>query len=150
VTVRSNDTTTRNMLIAGIERVAKGVAMANGAPEPTVKVVESTPVTVNNAPLARRINAAFIRELGAAAVPVFQQRDMGAEDFAHFVAAEHNVPGYYFAVGGTPQAAFDAAKAGGPAVAGHHSPLFKIDPRASVVTGATAMTIAVMELLGKK
>ena len=36
---------------------------------------------------------------------------MGAEDFAYFVAPEHKVRGYYFAVGGTPQAAFDAAKA---------------------------------------
>ena len=96
------------------------------------------------------MNAALARDLGADAVPAFEQRDMGAEDFAHFVAPELGVPGYYFAVGGTPQAAFDAAKAGGPAVAGHHSPLFKVDPRASIVTGATAMTSAVMELLGKK
>ena len=150
ITVRSNDTPTRDMLIAGIERVAKGVAMANGAPEPVFKVVESTPVTTNDAPLARRINAAFVRELGAAAVPKFEQKDMGAEDFAHFVAPDLHVPGFYFAVGGTPQAAFDAAKAGGPAVAGHHSGLFKVDPKASIVTGATAMTVAVIELLGKK
>jgi hippurate hydrolase len=35
-------------------------------------------------------------------------------------------------------------------VPGHHSGLFKVDPEASVVTGATAMTVAAMELLGKK
>lgn len=150
ITVRSNDRATRDMLIAGIERVAKGVAAANGAPEPVMKLAESTPVTTNDAPLARRINAAFVRELGDDAVPKFEQKDMGAEDFAHFVAPELGVPGFYFAVGGTPQAAFDAAKVGGPAVAGHHSGLFKVDPRASVTTGATAMTVAVMELLGKK
>lgn len=150
VTVRSNDQKVRDMLIASIERVANGVAAANGAPPPVVKVTESTPVTVNDAPLARRLNAAFVRELGAAAVPPFEQKGMGAEDFAYFVAPEHKVPGFYFAVGGTPQAAFDAEKAGGPRVAGHHSGLFKVDPRASVVTGATAMTVAVMELLGKK
>ena len=75
---------------------------------------------------------------------------MGAEDFAYFVAPDLKVPGFYFAVGGTPQAAFDAEKNGGPAVAGHHSGLFKVDGRAAVVTGATAMTVAVMELLGKK
>jgi len=45
---------------------------------------------------------------------------------------------------------FDAATAGGPPVAEHHSGLFKIDPKASIVTGATAMTVAVMELLAKK
>ena len=150
VTVRSNDQKVRDMLIASIERVANGVAAANDAPPPVVKVTESTPVTVNDAPLARRLNAAFVRELGAEAVPPFEQKGMGAEDFAYFVAPEHKVPGFYFAVGGTPQAAFDAEKAGGPRVAGHHSGLFKVDPKASVVTGATAMTVAVMELLGKK
>lgn len=153
VTVRSNDQGVRDRLVAGIERVAKGVAMANGVPDtlmPIVRVAESTPVTRNDPALARRMNAALARDLGADAVPAFRQGDMGAEDFAHFVAPEHGVPGYYFAVGGTPQAAFDAARAGGPAVAGHHSPLFKIDPRASIVTGATAMTSAVLELLGRK
>lgn len=150
VTVRSNDQKVRDMLIASIERVANGVTAANGAPPPVVKVTESTPVTVNDTALARRLNGAFVRELGADAVPAFEQKGMGAEDFAYFVAPEHKVPGFYFAVGGTPQAAFDAAAKGGPPVSGHHSGLFKVDPRASVVTGATAMTVAVMELLGKK
>ena len=150
VTVRSNDQKVRDMLIASIERVANGVAAANGAPPPVVKVTESTPVTVNDTALARRLNGAFVRELGAAAVPPFEQKGMGAEDFAYFVAPELKVPGFYFAVGGTPQAAFDAAAKGGPPVSGHHSGLFKVDPRASVVTGATAMTVAVLELLGKK
>jgi hippurate hydrolase len=150
ITVRSNDTATRNLLIAGIERTAKGIAAANGAPEPIVKVSESTPVTINDAPLARRINAAFVRDMGAAAVKPWEQKDMGAEDFAYFVQPDLKVPGFYFAVGGTPQAAFDAAKAGGPPVAGHHSGLFKVDPKGSIVTGATAMTVAVLELLGKK
>ena len=148
--MRSNDQKVRDMLIASIERVANGVAAANGAPPPVVKVTESTPVTVNDTALARRLNGAFVRELGAAAVPPFEQKGMGAEDFAYFVAPELKVPGFYFAVGGTPQAAFDAAAKGGPPVSGHHSGLFKVDARASVVTGATAMTVAVLELLGKK
>lgn len=60
-----------------------------------------------------------------------------------------NVPGFYFAVGGTPAAAFAKEKNGGPAVAGHYYGLFKVDSKASSVTGATAMTLAMMELLGK-
>lgn len=50
-------------------------------------------------------------------------------------------------LGGTPQQAFDAAKAGGPPVPGHHSPLFKIDPEPSVRLGTEAMTVAVLDLL---
>jgi amidohydrolase len=153
VTVRANDEVTRAQLIAAIRRVADGIGRANGLPDallPVVKVVAGTPTTINDGPLARRINAAFKRELGAAAVTPWEQKGMGAEDFAYFVSADTKVPGFYFAVGGTPQAAFDAEKNGGPAVAGHHSGLFKVDGRSAVVTGATAMTVAVMELLGKK
>jgi len=72
---------------------------------------------------------------------------MGAEDFAYFVQPELGVPGFYFNVGGTPQQAFVAAKAGGPPVPGHHSPLFKIDPEPSVRLGTEAMTVAVLDLL---
>ena len=153
VTVRANDEVTRAQLIAAIRRVADGIGRANGLPDtllPVVKVVAGTPTTINDAALARRINAAFKRELGAGAVTPWEQKNMGAEDFAYFVAPDLKVPGFYFAVGGTPQAAFDAEKAGGPAVAGHHSGLFKVDGRSAVITGATAMTVAVMELLGKK
>ena len=153
VTVRANDEVTRAQLIAAIRRVADGIGRANGLPDallPVVKVVAGTPTTINDGPLARRINAAFKRELGAAAVTPWEQKGMGAEDFAYFVATDTKVPGFYFAVGGTPQAAFDAEKNGGPAVAGHHSGLFKVDGRAAVITGATAMTVAVMELLGKR
>jgi len=152
VTVRANDEPTRAQLIAAVRRVAEGIARANGLPDallPKVEVVAGTPTTINNAALAKRINAAFARELGAAAVTPFEQSGMGAEDFAYFVAADSQVSGFYFGVGGTPAAAFEAEKNGGPAVAGHHSGLFKVDPKSAIVTGATAMTVAVMELLGK-
>ncbi|NNK04542.1 MAG: amidohydrolase, partial [Xanthomonadales bacterium] len=52
-----------------------------------------------------------------------------------------------FAVGGTPQADFDAEEAGGPPVPSHHSPLFKIEPEASVVLGVEATVLALKDLL---
>jgi hippurate hydrolase len=151
VTVRANDEETRAQLLAAIRRVAEGIGRANGLPVgklPEVKVAEGTPTTRNDAALARRLNTAIARELGAAAVIPYVQTGMGAEDFAYFVEQKHGVKGYYFAVGGTPQAAFDAEKAGGPPVPSHHSPLFKIDPEPSVRLGAEAMTVAVLDLLG--
>jgi hippurate hydrolase len=150
VTVRANDTETRDQTIAAIERIARGIALANGMPEdrlPVVKVTESTPVTINDGPLARRLNASLARDLGDGVVVPFEQKNMGAEDFAFFVEPRFGIPGYYFAVGGTPQAAFDAAKAGGPAVAGHHSPLFKVDGEAAITLGTQAMVMATLELL---
>jgi hippurate hydrolase len=73
---------------------------------------------------------------------------MGAEDFAFFVDPQFKIPGYYFAVGGTAPEWIEAAKNGGKPVAGHHSPLFKIDPEPSVRLGIEAMTAAVLDLLG--
>lgn len=150
LTVRANDEETRAQLLSAIKRVAEGVARANGVPEgklPEVKVSEGTPTTINDAALARRLNAAMVRDLGPQVLEPFVQTGMGAEDFAYFVEAKHGIKGYYFAVGGTPQAAFDAEKAGGPAVPSHHSPLFKIDPEPSIRLGTEAMTVAVLDLM---
>ena len=152
LTLRANDEETRAQLIAAVRRVADGIARANGVPEallPKVEVIGGTPTTINNAALAKRINAAFVRNLGASAVTAYEQSGMGAEDFAYLVASDMQIPGFYFAVGGTPAAAFEAEKNGGAAVSGHHSGLFKVEPKSAIVTGATAMTVAVLELLGK-
>lgn len=150
VTVRANSKQVRDQLIASIERVSAGIGRAHGLPEdklPVVKVGESTPVTVNDAALARRLNSAIGDALGKDVVVPFVQTNMGAEDFAYFVDPSFGIPGYYFAVGGTSPDWIKAAKNGGPPVAGHHSPLFKIDPEPSVRLGTEAMTAAVLDLL---
>ncbi len=149
LTVRANDEATRAQLLAAIERVAVNVGRAHGLPDellPRVSHLHGTPVTNNDPVLARRLNATFSETFGTAAVIPFEQRGMGAEDFAYFVADEYGVPGYYFAVGGTPPEAFAAAAAGGPPVPSHHSPLFKIAPRESVTLGTRAMVAAVLDL----
>lgn len=149
LTVRSNDEDVRAQLLAAIKRVAVNVGKAHGLPDDmpvTVDVIEGTPVTYNDVALAKRLNGVMKRDLGEDMFKPFEQQGMGAEDFAYFVEDELGVPGYYFAVGGTPQAAFDAAKAGGPAIPSHHSPLFKIAPRESVTLGTKAMIAAVLDL----
>ena len=149
LTVRSNDEKVRAQLLASIERVAVNVGKAHGLPDDMpvkVEVVEGTPVTFNDPALARRLNNVMKRELGEDAVMEFAQQGMGAEDFAYFVAESMGVPGYYFAVGGTPPEAFEAEANGGPAVPSHHSPLFKIAPKESVTLGTHAMVEAVLEL----
>ncbi len=154
LTVRSNDRAVRDQLIAGIKRIAAGVGRMNGMPEdrlPTVTVSdEQAPPTINDAGLAARIGTAFRREFGNDVLIPYVQTDMGAEDFPAFVEPGTGVKGLYFMVGGTPQAAFDAAKAGGPPVPSHHSPLFKIDPEPSIRLGTEAMVAATLELLGTR
>lgn len=149
VTVRANDEATREQAIAAIRRIATGIGKAHGLPDNLpvqVNRLSGTPVTNNDPVLARRLNTALARELGAGAVVPFVQKGMGAEDFTYFVAPETGVPGYYFAVGGTTPERLAAAKAGGPAIAGHHSPLFQVAPKESITLGARAMIAAVMDL----
>jgi hippurate hydrolase len=153
VTVRANDEETRAQVIAAIERIAVNIGRANGLPDNrpvVVKVLEGTPTTINDTALARRLNAVMKRELGGEAFVDFVQQNMGAEDFTYFVTEGLGVPGYYFAVGGTTPERIAAAKAGGPPIAGHHSPLFQIAPRESVITGTRAMVAAVLDLAGPK
>jgi hippurate hydrolase len=150
LTVRANDESVRRQLLLAVERIAKNVARAHGVAEsrlPEVKVSEGTPTTSNSPALAQRVRAAWAEALPAGTVVPFAQESMGAEDFTYFVQPELGVPGFYFQVGGTPQAAFDAARSGGPPVPSHHSPLFRIDPEPSIRLGAEAMTLAVIELL---
>jgi hippurate hydrolase len=153
VTVRANDEETREQVIATIGRIATNIGKAHGLPDTMpveVKRLSGTPTTNNDPALARRLNGVMARELGDGVVVPFMQKNMGAEDFTYFVAADTGVPGYYFAVGGTTPERIAAAKAGGAPIAGHHSPLFQIAPRESVVLGTRAMVAAVLELAPAK
>jgi amidohydrolase len=150
LTVRANSRETRNLLIDAIKRVAINTARAHGVSEdrlPEVKLSETTPVTINDTALAQRLNRVLAEKLGPNVVVPFQQTNMGAEDFSYFVDPSYNIPGYYFAVGGSNPAWIAAATNGGAPIAGHHSPLFKIDPEPSVRLGTEAMVAATLELL---
>ncbi len=151
LTVRSDDADTRKKLLEGIERISKNVGRLAGMPENKLPEVivskESTPAVYNDAKLTKRIQGIFKSRFGDDIFDNQPRTGMGGEDFAYFVAPNTDVPGVYFAVGGTPQADFDAEKAGGPAVPSHHSPFFKIQPRESVTLGTEAMVAATLELL---
>ena len=116
---------------------------------PTVVLsTESTPTTVNDGPLADRERAAFVREMGQAAVFTDVREGMGAEDFPYFTT-DPPIRSVYFSVGGTPKADIAAEEAGGPKVPSHHSPLFKITPKPAIITGVEATVLALLDLLTK-
>lgn len=153
LTVRSNDEAVRAKLLQGIKRIAENMGRVAGLPEdrlPKVDLsVEATPVTYNDEALAARLGPVLDSAFPDSTAPAIQ-RGMGAEDFPYFTNVEPRVPGFYFAVGGTSQADLDAEKNGGPRVAGHHSPFFKIEPELSIKAGVRAMTLAVLELMPTK
>jgi hippurate hydrolase len=139
------------MLLGGIDGIAENSARAAGLPEELLPEVtrstESTPVMINDAALAERLNAVLLEHFGPEQFAKQPRTGMGAEDFPFFTNVDPPVPGLYFQVGGTPQAAWDAAQDGGPPIPSHHSPFFRIDPEPAITVGTEAMVVAVMELL---
>jgi hippurate hydrolase len=131
--------------------VAENTGRAAGLPEDLLPEVivsdESTPPTLNDPELTARLTARWSERFGEDVLYTAKREGMGAEDFPFFVTDPY-IPSTYFAVGGTPQAAFDAAAAGGPPVPSHHSPLFKVAPEPSITLGVEATVTGLLELLG--
>jgi len=153
LTVRNTNAETRRILLEGIERIAVNMGRVAGLPEDKLPEViiseESVPPTVNDAALARRLKAAWSSAIGDAAVIESPTKGMGAEDFPYFTV-NPEIPSVYWAIGGTPQADFERAKAGGPPVPSHHSPLFKISPEPSVTRGVESTVVALLEMMPKQ
>jgi hippurate hydrolase len=152
LTVRNDNLETRKILLDGIKRVAVNMGRVAGLPEdklPEVFVSEEwVPPTINDMKLTNQLRAVWASKLGDDIFYEKKRQGMGAEDFPFFTLDPY-IPSTYFAVGGTPQADFDRAKAGGAPVPSHHSPLFKIQPEASVILGVEATVIALRDLLQK-
>ena len=132
LTVRNTNLQTRDTLLEGIERIAVNMGRVAGLPEdklPEVIILdESTPPTINNDALVRRLRAVWQTNLGSDRVTNIASQSMGAEDFPSFTT-EPEIPSVYFSVGGTSEEDLKAAISGtGPKIASHHSPLFKIEP----------------------
>ncbi|MCF8475079.1 MAG: amidohydrolase [Emcibacter sp.] len=153
LTVRNTNLETRKLLLDGIKRIAVNMGRVAGLPEDKLPEVivsdESVPPTINNGDLARRLKMTWKANMGDDAVVDIPTRSMGAEDFPAFTT-DPAIPSVYFSIGGTPKEAFEAAKAGGPAVPSHHSPLFKITPEPAIESGVTATVYALLDLMAKK
>lgn len=152
LTVRNTSEETRKLLLDGIRRIAENMGRVAGLPEDRLPEViiseERVPPTTNDAALARRLKAAWASAMGEETVIDLPTTGMGAEDFPFFTADPY-ITSVYWAIGGTPEADFERAAAGGPPVASHHSPLFKIAPEPSVRAGVQSTVVALLELMGK-
>ena len=150
LTVRNDNEESRQLLLDGIRRVAENMGRVAGLPDDKLPEVivsdEWVPPTLNDKELTMRLMSVWEARFGAEVFHSERRKGMGAEDFGFFTDDPY-IPSTYFAVGGTPQADIDRAAAGGPPVPSHHSPLFRIDPEASVTLGVEASVAALLELL---
>ncbi len=152
LTIRTYKEEVRQRILASIDRITKGVAMAAGVPEdrmPMVKLIdnEMAPVTYNDPQLTERITTAIGRAIGSdnviKALPL-----MGSEDFGN-LSLDHKIPSLMFWLGAVEPAKVAASKKSGQPLPSLHSSLFEPLPEPTLRTGVKAMTAAVLELMKK-
>jgi hippurate hydrolase len=151
LTVRSYDEAQQKRLLDGIARVARGEAIAAGFPEdkmPVVTVAHGVPATRNTPALAARVTETLKTKLGNDRV-VSLDPSMASEDYSEFGLADPSIQTTIFWLGGVPQARWDAAQKGGPAIPSLHNSGWAPDPEPTIATGVEAMTAAAKMVLAK-
>jgi hippurate hydrolase len=149
LTVRSTKDGVRKHLLDGIKRISDAAAQAAGAPAPVVHVNESefTPALYNEPALTRKTMGVLKEVLGAEKV---RERPtvMGGEDFSRY--SQGGVPVCLFWLGTVaPERVAEGAKEGSKPLPSLHSDHYYPVPEPSINTGVQAMSLAVLNLLGK-
>lgn len=144
LTVRSYSDKVRAQLKSAIERKAKGIAVAAGAPEPVIEFSDGTPATFNDEKLAVKLNQTFRDLLGEDNVEPGEP-SMGGEDFSEYGRA--GVPILMYRLGAVNGKRLARYKELGQEPPSLHSPLFYPDADEALITAVGTMTSAVQELL---
>lgn len=152
LTVRAYKEEVRKRVLASIERITRGVALAAGIPEdraPIVKFSETqvTAATYNEPQLSERLGAVFVKVLGADNVvklpPVMMSEDFG------YLSLDQKIPSSLFTLGAVDPAKVKQSRETGTPLPSLHSALFAPIPEPTLRTGIKAMTSAALELMKK-
>ena len=146
LTVRTYKPEVRERVLASIERVAKGEALAGGAPkEPLVKVTHAANATYNDPELTKRLVTTLRGVLGQTNV-VEVEPVMIFEDFAEFNLA--GIPSADLWVGAVNPEKFAAAQRSGTPLPQLHSAAWVPDYAPTLKMAITVETTELLELLG--
>jgi len=153
LTVRTYKADTRKRVLAAIDQIAKGCAMAAGIPPDRAPIISVdkerlTPATYNNPNLTKRLVAVWKKSLGSENVEMVDPT-MGGEDFAEYSLPDHSIPAVDFHVGAVDPAKIAEYKQAGKELPTLHSSKFAPVPEPTIRTGIIAMTTAVLELMKK-
>lgn len=154
LTVRSFSDETRQLLLNGIRRIARGEAIAAGMPDDRMPVIhvedkEFTPATYNTPEFTLQMGA-FLRERFGEARVKQAPAVMGGEDFSQFRRADTNIKSLIFWVGGVKQADYDTAMKEGRQLPSLHSPFWAPDAPVVVATAAEALTAMTLKLMPRR
>ena len=153
ITVRSYKPEVRKLLLDGIQRIARGEAIAAGMPDDRMPVVpiregEYTPATFNTERFSTRALELFGQHFGADRV-VRTPAVMGGEDFGRFHLADKSIESLIFWVGGTPRAKYQAAAGDSSRLPSLHSPFWAPEADTVIATATEALTLAALDVLKK-
>jgi len=153
LTVRSYTDEVRKQTLNAIQRIARGEGIAAGLPEdllPIVKIDDDfNPALYNDPALTERLARVFKIWFGESNV-VYRTPSVGGEDFAEYGRTNPRIPICMFDLGAVEPAAVEESRRTGKPLPSLHSPLFAPAPEPTLKTGVTAMTAAVLELMGGK
>jgi len=144
LTVRTYDAKVRERVLAAIERIPRGLAIAAGMPDDRMPIVqvsktERGDATYNDPALTARLARVWQDAFGSERVKQIPP-EMVSEDIGH-LALDRQIPLLQFRVG-----AADPATTSRPPL---HSSRFAPLPEPTLRAGVRATTLAVLELLGK-
>jgi amidohydrolase len=150
LTVRTYKEEVRKRILASIERITRGVALAAGVPKdraPIVKASETevTASTYNEPQLTERLVGAFQSALGQDKV-VEVAPIMASEDFG-YLSLDQKIPLTIFWLGAVDPAKVKESKESGMPLPSLHSALFAPLPEPTLRTGVRATTAALVELM---
>jgi hippurate hydrolase len=147
LTVRSYSDEVRKLLLDSIERKAKGIAIACGAPEPTIEVSEGTPSLFNDDALTARVEKVFAATVGKENI-ADAEPSMGGEDFSRYGLA--GVPIVMYRLGAVDSQRLARFKELGVPPPSLHSATFYPDAEETLATGMTTMAAVAIEILKKE
>src|SRR5881394_3248626 len=153
LTVRTYKAETRERVLAAIERIAKGCAMAGGVPSDRAPIVSVSkdqfcPATYNNPELTKRLVAVWKKSLGNDNVKMVDPT-MGGDDFSEYSLPDHSIPAVYFHFGAVEPVKIAEYKQAGKELPTLHSSKFAPVPEPTIRVGIIGMASAVLELMKK-
>jgi amidohydrolase len=151
LSVRTYKEEVRQRILASLERIARGIALARGIPEDRAPIVrpsdtEVTPALYNDPALTERVVGALQKSLGSENV-LEGPREMVSEDFGRFGLEDHQIPVCMLRIGAIDAARIAKSKESGSPLPSLHSSLFWPAPEPTIRTGVKALTVAVLDLM---